>query len=40
MHQWVGDWGLDPDMLGALQNAVLPSERTMEATTGLPLSAG
>lgn len=39
MHQWVGDWGLDPYMLGALQNAILPSERIMEATEDLSLSA-
>ncbi|RHZ52993.1 homeobox domain-containing protein [Aspergillus thermomutatus] len=32
MHQWVGDWGLDPYMLGALQNAILPFERTIKAT--------
>ncbi|GIC84277.1 homeobox domain-containing protein [Aspergillus udagawae] len=40
MHQWVGDWGLDPYTLGALQNAILPSERAGEATTDLTLSAG
>ncbi|KAF7160348.1 hypothetical protein CNMCM6106_007789 [Aspergillus hiratsukae] len=40
MHQWVGDWGLDPYMLGSLQNAILPSERVMEATEDLSLSAG
>jgi hypothetical protein len=40
MHQWVGDWGLDPYTFGALQNAILPSERTREATADLTLSAG
>lgn len=27
MHQWTGDWGLDPSAMSILRNAVLPSER-------------
>lgn len=28
MHQWVGDWGLDPFTMSILRDAVLPSERS------------
>ena len=27
MEQWVGDWGLDATAMGALRNAILPSQR-------------